>query len=62
MLDYLAVGIVYADYNLLANFITNKEDEYGVPYRKNKFGIRLIAYLFDFILWPIGIMSDVGLF
>lgn len=56
MLDYLAVGIVYADYALFSNMFMHKEE---MGYDETPFWLKFIAYFTDILLWPLGLMWDL---
>ena len=56
LIDYLAVGLVYADQAMLRNMFEKKRKAF---YSSNPLWLRLIAYFADIALWPLGLLFDL---
>ncbi len=62
MAIYFIIGLIYANYALIANLIQNGKivsykdfKESGLTYNDLGLAIRILAYAFDLLLWPVSI-------
>lgn len=66
MIVYLIIGLIYANYALIVNLIQNgiivsyKDfKESGLTYNDLGLAIRILAYAFDLLVWPVSIVISL---